>query len=746
MLRFLLVIIGLLYSFASYASADSLYLRLKHSVQSEKSNWYNELSWYYQNIDLDSSIYYASKAIRNAKDYRQNAELARAYGLQGKALVFTGQLGEADEYLDSAIFLSKTNYSVTYLNALVNKALILENRGLYDHALELYHLTLKLSDSLSLMNVKSQALNSLGIVSKNLQKYDQALKYYEEALEIRRRSGDLNGVAFILNNIGTVYDILEKTNKALEVYNEALILNQELGNTIAVAYTRFNIGVINTRMGDYDEALKNFNASIAVAEKFNDVTSLAYNYNQLGSLYLKRNQISKAENYADKSLKISEESELLGVLVQNYFLKSQIAEKRKEFKYSLNYYRKFAELRDSIYSTESKKKVVELRHAYENSRIEKRVKILEQEKQLQKLQLEQNEIQIRNRSLWMMLFLTGFILIAGFSVLLFMQVRQKRKANSLLAKRNAEISAQNEEIKAQRDALSNFNKQLEAQNIEIEAQKDALAEQRNLATRQRDKIYHQKLNLTDNITYAARIQKALLAPKENFAKYFREYFIFNQPQGIVGGDFYWVCEVGSKVVLVTADCTGHGVTGGFMSVLGISILNEVVLRKEIVDPAQILNETRRQVIASLHQNKSPDDNKDGMDMTVFCFDKPNHKYAFAAANQKAYVVNVETDEFTELLGDNMPVSYYNELQGEFSVKTGNYNSKDVFYMFSDGYPDQFGGTANTKFLYKRFRKLVQKAAPLTMNEQLDVFATTFYQWKGKYDQVDDLLVVGIIVD
>jgi serine phosphatase RsbU (regulator of sigma subunit) len=746
MLRLLFFVIGLLTFLVVDASSDSLHLRLKHSVQSEKSNWYNELSFYYQNIDLDSSLIYAGEAIRNAKNYGQNAELSRGYGLYGKALIFSGQFNKAENYLDSAIFLAKPSYPKVYLSALISKALILEGRGLYDHALELYHLTLNLSDSLKLLNIKSQALNSLGIVSKNLEKHDLALEYFNEAIEIKRDSADLNGVAFILNNIGTVYDILEQTEKALEVYNEALDLNKELGNTIAVAYTRFNIGVINKREGDYDKALANFNASIAVAKEYEDITSLAYNYNQLGSLYLKQGKISKAEKYTDKSIEISLKSELIEVVMQNYFLKSQIAEKRNNYRQSLKHYRKYAELKDSIYSTESKRKVVELRHAYENSRIEKRVQILEREKQLQRLQLEQNEIQIRNRSLWMLFFLTGFLLIASFSVLLFRQVRQKRKANNLLARKNAEISQQNEEIKAQRDALSDFNKQLETKNIEIEAQKDELAEQRNLATRQRDKIYHQKLNLTDNITYAARIQKALLPPKEDLGKYFRDYFIFNQPQGIVGGDFYWVGKVDSKVVMVTADCTGHGVTGGFMSVMGISILNEIVLRKNITNPAKILNETRAQIISSLHQNDATVDNKDGMDMTVFCFDKTNQTYAFAAANQKAYIVNLENDALVELSGDNMPVSYYNEMVGEFSVKTGSYTEHDVFYMFSDGYPDQFGGRYNKKFLYKRFRKLVEKTASLPMKDQLDVFATTFYQWKGQHDQVDDLLVIGIVVE
>lgn len=743
--RFFLLILVCLIGIDSFSSNDSLFQELKKATQSEKSFHYNNLSVIYQNTNLDSALFFASKAVTNAIKFGKIKELSRGYGLLGKVFVFKGDFDAAENYLDSSIYLAKSRFPEIYLNALLNKAMILENRGVFAHALEIYHQTLDLSDSLGLESVRAQSLNNLGIVYKSLEKYEEALKYYEEALEIKKSQNDQDAIAFILNNMGTLYDMLGDTEKALSVYNLSLEINKKQGNTLAVSYIEHNMAMIYKEMKQYEKALEIFISSLKVAKHSNDVMGIAYNYNQLADLYLKLNQVNKSEELVNKGIQVASDAELTNIMVQNFYLKSLIEERKGQFHRSLDYYKRYSDLKDSLFSAESRKRVDELRMAYEKSRIEKKVQLLEREKKLQKLQIQQNEITIRNRNLWLLLFLIGFILIVGFSFLLFRQVNHKRKANELLAASNAEISQQNEEIKAQRDALTELNKKLESQNIEIEAQNDALQEQRNLATKQRDKIYNQKQNLTDNITYAARIQKAMLPPKALFTEYFTDFFIFNQPQSIVGGDFYWAGKVDSKIVLVAADSTGHGVTGGFMSVLGISILNEIVLRKKIVNPGQILNEARDQIISSLHQSSSSDNSKDGMDVTVFCFDKATNTYEFAAANQKAYKVNSKTQKLEELKGDGMPVAFYADLHQDFTVHQGDFSNDDVFYLFSDGYPDQFGGNSNKKFLYKRFRKLVERSAPLTMAEQLDMFATTFYQWKGSHDQVDDLLVLGIIV-
>jgi serine phosphatase RsbU (regulator of sigma subunit) len=742
LISFVVLFFFVLYGFSVN---DSLYQKLRNATQSQRSLLYNNISVAYQNTNLDSSIHYAALAINNAKKFGQARELSRGYGLLGKVYVFKGELDFAEKYLDSSILIAKGFYPDSYVNALINKGLVLESRGLFSHALEIYHNCLEIADSLKLKNVKAQALNNLGIVYKSLEKFDEALLYYNEALAMKKEQKDIDGIAFILNNIGTVYDILGNTKKALEVYNEAYKLNKAEGNTLAVAYTEHNLAMIYKSMGEYDKALKKFESSLDVAMRTNDVLSIAYNYHQLGDLLYKTNKLVESERYIDKSLEIAKNAELSSAKVQNYYLKSLIAEKYGKYKASLNYYKLYAELRDSLFSTENRKRVEELRMAYEKSRIEKRVELLEREKKLQGLKLEQNEVQIRIRNLWIVIFIVGFVIIVLFLIVLVRQIKQKRKANELLAHRNIEITKQNEEIKTQSNSLKELNQTLENQNAEIEAQNDALAEQTNLVTRQRDKILHQKQNLTDNISYAARIQKALLPPKSLFSEYFADYFILNQPQGIVGGDFYWIGKVDTKIVLVTADCTGHGVTGGFMSVLGASILNEIVLGHQITNPGAILNRTRDQIISSLHQSHLKGNNSDGMDVTVFCFDKENQTYEFAAANQKAYMINGDDNKIVELNGDKMPVAFYGDYQKDFTVQKGLFNPSDIFYLFSDGYPDQFGGKSNRKFMYKRFRNLIEKAAPLTMNEQLDLFATTFYQWKGHNDQVDDVLVLGIIV-
>jgi serine phosphatase RsbU (regulator of sigma subunit) len=275
--------------------------------------------------------------------------------------------------------------------------------------------------------------------------------------------------------------------------------------------------------------------------------------------------------------------------------------------------------------------------------------------------------------------------------------------------------------------------ELEEANVEIEAQRD-------LATGQRDQISAQKKEITDSIYYAERIQRSLLPPANILKMILPEHFILFKPRDIVSGDFYWVTEKTNKIYLAAVDCTGHGVPGAFMSMLGISFLNEILNKSEETGPEEILNQLRKYIIKALKQVGQQGESKDGMDMSIVVFDKTQKSLSFAGANNPLYFFR--NGELKEIKGDKMPVGIH-EKMNSFTCHSFDILRGDTFYIFSDGYADQFGGPRAKKFMYSNFKTLLQTLQTKSMREQAKILEDTIEAWKGDIDQIDDIVVIGI---
>jgi serine phosphatase RsbU (regulator of sigma subunit) len=336
---------------------------------------------------------------------------------------------------------------------------------------------------------------------------------------------------------------------------------------------------------------------------------------------------------------------------------------------------------------------------------------------------------------------------------------QKKKANHLLAQQNIEIRTQKEEISTQRD--------------EIRAQRDTV-------TLQKDHIEEIHKKITDSINYAKRIQEAVLPMSDTARSILGEHFILFKPKDIVSGDFYWATQINEWLIVTVADCTGHGVPGAFMSMLGISFLNEIVRKKEITKSNQVLNELRKEVINALQQRGVQSEQKDGMDIVLIAINKTTMQCQFSGANNPLYVVkkfenlkmcqfeneqsssnqpinpstyqpnnpstnqstNQSTYQLYELKGDKMPVAIH-PVMNDFTYNEFQLEQGDILYLFSDGYADQFGGEQGKKFLYKRFKELIITNAGKPMNEQKQALDNSIIQWIGNGEQTDDITVVGI---
>jgi serine phosphatase RsbU (regulator of sigma subunit) len=283
------------------------------------------------------------------------------------------------------------------------------------------------------------------------------------------------------------------------------------------------------------------------------------------------------------------------------------------------------------------------------------------------------------------------------------------------------------------------NIKLEEKNRLISAQKDEIQKQKEIAENQRDLIAYQKKHITDSIHYAKRIQTALLPSLELFSDEI-EHFVLYKPRDIVSGDFYWVAKIDGRQVVIAADCTGHGVPGAFMSMLGVSLLNEIILNKKIIQPDQVLNVLRECIVHSLKQDVQTSGIKDGLDMCVCVIDFESNKIQFAGANNPIWIIS--GGQLNEIKGDKMPVAIHDNM-APFTNHTFDLKKGDTFYIFSDGYADQFGGPQQKKILNKNFKMLLQKVQHLPMLEQGAKIDEFFEDWRKELEQIDDVCVIGI---
>jgi serine phosphatase RsbU (regulator of sigma subunit) len=311
------------------------------------------------------------------------------------------------------------------------------------------------------------------------------------------------------------------------------------------------------------------------------------------------------------------------------------------------------------------------------------------------------------------IFLPYFLILTGIGFLTNINIKYEKRVQKLL-----------EDIKVK--------------NIELEEQKDYI-----------EKIHRE---ITDSINYASRIQTVLLPDLTVLNEYFKDYFILFKPRNVVSGDFYWFSRIENKIIFCLADCTGHGVPGAFMSMLGITFLREIVTKEQLYEPSKILNRLRNEVIIALNQRGIQSDQKDGMDVSLFTLDitpqEDNSHNTFellwAGANNPCWFV--KDGSFEELIPDKMPIGIHNNMDCFKTIKI-NLKKGDKIYMATDGYRDQFGGPSSKKFMSRQLRELIIENSDKTMLVQKELLERKIEEWKTgygvKHEQTDDITLVGI---
>ena len=543
---------------------------------------------------------------------------------------------------------------------------------------------IKIKEEINDLRGASTGYNNLGNIFLYQNKFEKARYYQLLALNMKQKINDRMGMAMSYNNLGLIFYSQHELDSALMYYKIALKIKEELVDKGALATTYSNIGNIYFELKKIDEALSYQLKSLNAAETGKDKRGALIAYHALGGVYEAKQNFAEAIRYYNLALTISKQIDMKQGVLESFKGLSSVYKASKDFEKSLDYLSLYYQEKDSILNKENFKQLTELNTRYETDKKEKEILLLTKDQQLNAKIIRQQQL-VR----WGLIGGLALLSISIFSI--YRRYRFKQKANVLLEKQKAEIQQKN-------------------------------------------------MLITDSIDYAQTIQEAVLPTQQEVTALVPESFILYKPKATVSGDFYWLSRVNGKLICAVADCTGHGVPGAFMSLLGYNMLENAVKDLQTAEPAKILETLNQEVNNRLAGNDTGSDSKHGMDISLITIDEKTRMLEFAGAHNSVYIIR--NQQLIELKADKMgiggkqAVTFHNQL---FSLQKG-----DMIYLFTDGFPDQIGGPKRKKFYYQPFKELLTAISRLEPEEQRIYLNATHTQWMGaEKDQTDDILIMGI---
>ncbi len=642
--------------------------------------------------EYDSALVYYSEARTMLEEIGDMNKTATCYNNIGYIYKLKGDYAEAIDYFYRALKIAedlgqKRQMARTYNNigsVHLMQGSIQKSNETFEKALALYE-ELNYTDGIAICNI------NLGINYFNDGDFEKSLEYHKKALEIHKENDNKQGISICYGNMSEIYRNLDQLDKAVEYSLYSIELYQEMGYKEGLAASYVNVSNLNIRL--------------TYAAELSDPKRISYS--------------SRAVDYGNKALELAREMKSFSMENASAEALMYAYQNQNNFKKALEFANVFIATKDSMFREEKTNAMLEIETKYETEKKQQQI-------ELQESQIIAKDATIKQQKTFRNALAAGFFAVV-IIVLVFVQAYlQKRRANRKIMEQNELISEANEE-------LQQLNEEINTQKEEIEAQ--------------RDHVFNQNKAITDSINYAQRIQSAMLPPETYIAELLNENFILYKPRDIVSGDFYWIKQVNQYIVVVAADCTGHGVPGAFMSMLGISYLTEIVQRREITQANQVLNELRKQIKYSLRQHGGRDEAKDGIDMALCVFDLKNSMMQYSGANNSLYLIR-DMDgkpELKEIKADRMPLGFYQGKDSSFTNHDIPLEQGDTIYVFSDGFIDQKGGKDNKKYMSKNFKNLLLKIHDQPMFDQKDILDKTLLEWMGSNSQMDDILVIGVRV-
>ncbi len=678
------------------------------SNDTSKINLMLEIAIEMRNNEMaDSALFYASKADTLARKINSKKHLIKSLDAQGVILRKKGEnilaLAKHTEAYKLAQTLSDKWLLVSSLN---NIGIAYRRLDKNDLALDFHQKALIIAEEINDEKNIAIASNSIGVIYNIYKNTKQSISYFNRALEIEQQRNNKNGIAINLAAIGWNYEIDKNYDKALEYYRQSLNVNAEARNKRGVAIMRTDIGNVLFQQGKYDEALENYENSIITFTNIDDKQHIAYTLLYKGKVLFAQKKYEKAQETLDKVIKISRTINSMSIEKDATALLSKVYQQKGNIDKAFELFKQADELEDSLFTLKSQDKLMELKTRFETEKTEKENEILRKDKLI-------NQQTLEKRTHQMIAAILVLIILIFIGIYIIRNRNRLKKAHSELKKLNDELKVKNAEIETQSNILLSKNNLINAKNSSI----------------------------TNSIKYAKRIQNALLPDENVLQNSLTEYFIMFKPRDIVSGDFYWMQNVKNFTMLATADCTGHGVPGAFMSMLEISFLNEIVRRTEITQANQVLELLRNQIKTTLDQTGKYLETKDGMDIAFYVINNETLEMEFAGAYNSLFIIR--QNQFFEVKGDRQPIGIYTR-EKPFTNHKFQLKKNDIIYSYTDGYIDQFGGEGNrSKFLSRHLKQLLLNIHSEDMKTQKQILEQTFDKWMGNNEQLDDVLVMGV---
>jgi len=539
-----------------------------------------------------------------------------------------------------------------------------------------------------ILNYKAQSnkqleleyLNKAAFLCWNNQLFSNAISYFEKALEINKSLSNTNGLLLTYNYLGMIYNETDKYQKALENFKSGLLISRNSKNKSGIISSLVNISQTYQLDKNYDESNKTAQEGIILSKELNDIKSLRTFYGVIAENYQKLGNSEKSIEYFD-----------LFASLDKYLKNQEIKDIKDQSESEVNkaQLEKNKTEKELIIQTDKLKITSDSLAIVEELSREQKMQL-----ELKESQIKAQEAQLKFERLLRSILIYGIIAILIIATLLLVLYRK-----------------------------------IKSQKIQIEDQ--------------RDKLDLQNKKINSSIQYAQNIQQAILPLEKNIGKYF-DHFIIYKPKDIVSGDFYWYTELENRVYLASVDCTGHGVPGAFMSMIGSRLLNEIVIEKEITDPAKILALLNSKIIEALRQNET--ENADGMDVCLICFEdiRKKNKVIFTGAKRPLIVFRNQTSTIEEIKGDRLSIggSKNENRDAEFTNNQIDLNDGDMLFLSSDGITDQ-NNPERKRYGSQRLNDLIIKIVHDPLTQQKERIETDLKSFQQDAEQRDDITLIGI---
>jgi tetratricopeptide (TPR) repeat protein len=707
---------------------------------SNKLDFKKGMIWSYSSLgrcayvkdNYPKALEYHLKALKIAEETGARTEIAAAYQRIGQMYAAEGNEDKSLDYTNKALAMYQE------LNDVKNMSMQhLDLAGIYDrkkkyelvekHFAEAIRLSASIND-IHFLGILYEQQGNFYIDRKN---YEKALEYHKLSLEMSRKLKDNKGVADSYSDVGNIYLAENKKKEALENNLLALNLYLQCADPATIAQSNMIVGQIYMDLDQPVKALEHHLSALQIAEQLPESGLLITDiYFSLSNVFVHTKEYNKADVYLKKAASAARKIGNERLLGNAYRKLAELASQTQDYKTAYEFQKLCTTLSDSVYDSKEAEfqEVQQLQEGFEEEK-------KESERQLHLAQIAQKELALKQEATFRIALIAGLVLILVFAVFMYNRFRLTRK---------------------QKETITQQKELVEQKRQETELQKHVIEEKQK--------------EIIESISYAKRLQEAILPPQDFVNKHVPGNFILYKPKDIVAGDFYWAESVGDLFFIAAADSTGHGVPGAMVSVVCSNALNRAVKEFRETETGRILDKTRELVLETFEKSES--EVKDGMDISLLCIDKKNKRAYWSGANNPLWYVipgaggeNAPVAEIVEVKADKQPIGKTDHPK-PFTTHAIACDQNITFYLFTDGYADQFGmsetawaaasiagspdpinrvssAAKGKKFKHKPFKELLLSVHALSLQQQSMAIDSAFENWKGELEQVDDVCIIGI---